>query len=125
MQQQARTPPRRGVEKPEGPSALQPTTENPKKGAYAKLNMSKQENKQMRPTEVNTRKRDTLNQVGKTTEVKGQTAKEASTHQNKKIHVRDSPKAQPDSKKHSESTNRYNCQQKVGIYTTTQNNTTT
>ena len=27
-QQQARNPPRRGVEKPEGPPALQPTTEN-------------------------------------------------------------------------------------------------
>ena len=27
-QQQARNPPRRGVEKPEGPSALQPTTED-------------------------------------------------------------------------------------------------
>ena len=27
-QQQVRNPPRRGVEKPEGPSALQPTTEN-------------------------------------------------------------------------------------------------
>ena len=30
-QQQARNPPRRGVEKPEGPSALQPTTESDKK----------------------------------------------------------------------------------------------
>ena len=41
-------------------------------------------NKQMRPTEVQTRKVDTPKQVGKTTEVNGQTAKEADTQQNKK-----------------------------------------
>ena len=63
-------------------------------------------------------------QIGKTTEVNGQTAKEADTQQNKKIHVRDTPKTQPNSIKHGESTNRYNCQQKVGIDTTTQNKTT-
>ena len=41
------------------------------------------------------------------------------------MHVRDTTKTQPNSIKHNESTNRYNCQQKVGIDTTTQNKTTT
>ena len=40
------------------------------------------------------------------------------------MHVRDTTKTQPNSIKHIESTNRYNCQQKVGIDTTTQNKTT-
>ena len=81
--------------------------------------------KKIAPTEVQTWKIDTPKQVGKTTEVNGQTAKEVDTQQNKKMHVRDTTKTQPNSIKHSESTNRYNCQQKVGIDTTTQNKTTT
>ena len=81
-------------------------------------------NKQMRPTEVQVRKVDTPKQVGKTTEVNGQTAKEADTQQNKKTHVRDTTKTQPNSIKHSESKNRYNCQQKSRDrhYNTEQNN---
>ena len=82
-------------------------------------------NKQMRPTEAITQKVDTPKPIEKTTEVNGQTAKEADTQKSKKIHGRDTPKTQPNSIKHSESTNRYNCQQIVGIGTTTQNKTTT
>ena len=77
-------------------------------------------NKQMRPTEAITQKVDTPKPIEKTTEVNGQTAKEADTQKSKKIHGRDTPKTQPNSIKHSESTNRYNCQQKVGKHRTKQ-----
>ena len=82
-------------------------------------------NKQMRPMETKTEKVNTPKPTQKTTEAHGQTAKEAGTHKSKKIHGRDTPKTQPNSIKHSKPTNRYNCQEKGGIYTTTQNNTTT
>ena len=82
-------------------------------------------NKQMWPTEIITQKVDTPKPIEKNTGVNGQTAKKAGTQKSKKIHGRDTPKTQPNSIKHSEPTNRYNCPQKVGIDTTTQNKTTT